>query len=306
MKRFYLAFPLIGILFGSPSSAAPRLQYTPPGSFLKYRAATVNELVYQANTVKDVRLKYARHFGVAPERVPPYFRTLKLTALKSPTRLQSWHYDKAGRYRSNTVSLPKGTLVFAGMDGKPVLSWSCGNPLSKPNVELALKQYEETRKKPAVVAAKTAEKPAVVAVRPESKTDEPIETKVLADTPEIVMAPPAELPAVDPAALATLPEVAAPPLPAPQVVAQLPDIVAAPAAAAAAEAATGAVSSGLGALPYLGGLAGLVGGIMLAGGGGDDAPPSPIPPVAVPEPSSAAALAAGLVGLLVMRRRRTA
>jgi hypothetical protein len=305
VKRISLAIPLLGIILAQPAAAAPRLNYTPQGSFLNYRAATVNELVYQASRSAEVRARYARHFGVKPDRIPPYLRTLKLTALKSPARLQSWHYDKNGKYQTRTENFPKGTLVFAGMDGKPVLSWSCGNPLSRPNVELALKQYDAATKKSAAVVAKTAAQPAVVAAKPETEPTQPIETKVLANEPEIVTAPPVEIASDPTATVAEATEAAALPLPEPLVVAQLPDIIAVPAAVAATASTTG-ISGGLGALPYLGGLAGIVGGIMLAGGGSSDGPPPPSPPVTIPEPSAVAALAAGLIGLAGMFGRRAA
>lgn len=276
---------------GAPASP----HYTPPGSFLKYRAATVNELVYQTNQYSDVRLKYARHFGVNPQKVPAYFRTLDLIALKKPARLKTWFYDKNNKCRSRMETLPKGSLVFASSDGKPVLSWSCGNPLSKPNVELALKQYEKT--KAAALTAKTKAKPIIVAQKPQTLAEPPVEVKVLADAPEVISAPEkATESLLTPAEQTALPA----PLPAPQVVAQLPDLVAAP---AAAEVLTQTVSHGFNALPYLGGLAGVVGGLVAARGGGDSQAPVVVP---IPEPSSAFALAAGLAGLAGIRRKRGA
>lgn len=251
MRKAFLPLLVLCMLPAYSAIAAPKLHPCPPGSYLRYRAATVNELVYQVSRDNNVRTRYARHFGVSPTQLTAYLRTLKLTSLKSSRLVQSWYMDKNGRSRVKSKRLPKGELVFVAGDGQPVISWSCGNPIGKPTVT----------------------KKAV----PKQVAQAPVETQVLPAVPEVITAP---VEAVLPAPLEIVEQVA-------------PMVAAAPNAVAAIMESN---ASGLGALPYLGGLAGLVGGIVALDTSHDEI---------VPEPSSAVALAVGVFGLGgVVRRRR--
>jgi hypothetical protein len=113
---------------------------------------------------------------------------------------------------------------------------------------------------------------------PKQVAQAPVETQVLPALPETITAP---VEAVLPAPLEIVENVA-------------PMVAAAPNAVAAVMESN---ASGLGALPYLGGLAGLIGGIVAI----DTRQGNDI----VPEPSSAAALAVGMFGLVGVIRRRT-
>ena len=140
MRRVPIA--LLAVVFVlAIASAAPATERTPAGSFLKFRATNVNQLANEIAKDTTARVRYAQHFGVSPDEVGKYFtKNLKLTTLKSPMKVQTWYVGKQGHVYKKTKLYPKGTLVFASSDGKPLLAWSCGNPLS---ASLPLKLKEE-------------------------------------------------------------------------------------------------------------------------------------------------------------------
>jgi hypothetical protein len=177
---------------------APKLmaeERTPPGSFLKYRATSIDELASQVARNTAVRIRFAEHFGVSPDQVADYFaKNLTLISLKKPLKTTAWYIGKRGQVYKKTKLLAKGSLVFATKDGKPVLVWSCGNPL-RANLPLKI----ETASGPSVAAA-----PTQVAAAP-------VEVKVLA-TPIETVAVAAVTAAPAPAAVALTPIAAPPPL----------------------------------------------------------------------------------------------
>ena len=177
-----------------------------------------------------VRSRYLAHFGVSAAELDAYFAdNLTQVVLKQPLSARNWYIDKAGKIAVKTKLLPKGTMVFATKDGKPLLVGSCGNPLRS--------------KLPSVV------------VKTMAKSETPPETKVLANPVEtistaVVTAPPA------PAVVSIL-SVEAPP------------VLASVAALAISMPPVIATSSSFGAgwLGALGAIGGIAGG--LRGGGGD-------------------------------------
>lgn len=163
MRRVPIA--LLAVMFVlAIASAALAAERTPPGSFLKFRATSVDQLASQVAQNTAARVRYAQHFGVSPDGVAKYFaENLKLTTLKSPLKAQTWYVGRQGGIYKRTKVYPKGTLVFASADGKPVLAWSCGNPLS------------------ASLPPKSKEAPVVA-------SSGPVETKVMANPIETITA----------------------------------------------------------------------------------------------------------------------
>jgi len=218
-----------------PPALALALERTPPGSYLVYRVATVDELRDQVAKNPVVRSRYMTHFGVSAAELDASFaNNLTIVTLKQPLRAHSWYIDDAGKILLKTKFLPKGTMVFATKDGKPLLIASCGNPLM-------------------------SQLPAEV-VKTMAQSETPPDTKVLASPMEtissaLVTAPPAlevlsVLPVEAPPVLASI---AAPAV-------SLPPFI------------TSSSSLGAGWLGLLGAIGALAGGAGGGGGGGGVVP----------------------------------
>lgn len=266
---------------------------TPPGSFLRYRATSVKELNEQLAKDKTVRARYTRHFGLPAEQISAFFSdNLKLVTLKSPLKVQMWYVGKDDKIHKKSKLLPKGTAVFATADGRPVLSWSCGNPVRS---DLPIAQAKKPTQQP--VAAATASAQESVQASSEVTTPQPEETATVVqpDPDTLVAANPIDTIAA--AAITSVPmtaTAAAIPVTAPVVV----EAAAVPAIAVPPVVAAG-TKLGLGWLGALGGAAGVA--AIVSGGGGSE--PGPPPPV-VPEPSTMAALATGLFGTMSLGLRQ--
>ena len=198
MKRVPIA--LLAVMFVlAIASAAIAAERTPAGSFVKFRATSVTQLANQVANDTTARVRYAQHFGVSPDEVGKYFtENLKLTTLKAPMKVQTWYVGRQGRIYKKTKLYPKGTPVFASNDGKPLLAWSCGNPLS---ASLPLKLQEEP-----VVASSGAVETKVLANPVETITAAAVTSPPLIEA--VAIAPVAAAPPID--ALA-MPPIAVPP-----------------------------------------------------------------------------------------------
>lgn len=285
MKHVPITLALAVAMLAAVTTCAHALERTPPGSFLKYRATSVAELTGQLSKQPDTLALYSRHFGVSGQELTAYFvNNLKLVSLKSPLKVQMWYIGKDGKAHVKSKLLPKGTTVFATQDNKPVLSWSCGNPVRTklPIVEAAKKPDNAIA--PVVDAASDEVIPSAVAQQDEPATttqpDNNTDTLVAANPLEVVTT--AAIVAPPTAAVA-----AAVPITVPTVV----DAAAVPAVAMPPVISAGG-GFGLGWLGALGGLAGLA--VGLGGGGGSTPPPTPAP---VPEPSTILAMAMGVAGI---------
>lgn len=116
------------------AATAPKMERTPAGSYLVYRATTVSQLRQQLATNKVVQARYSSHFGLSPQELDQFIENnLQLVALKSPLLAETYYINRSGKPVARKKILPTGTMVFATADGQPVLSWSCGNPL-RPNL----------------------------------------------------------------------------------------------------------------------------------------------------------------------------
>ncbi len=140
-------------------AGAAYAERTPPGSFVKYRVATVKALAQQIRQDPVARKRFAQHFKIPEALVADRFeKSLKMVTTKKPIRTTMWYVTKANTVQKKTKLLPKGTVVFADKLGKPILAWSCGNPmvprLTAPNApnkvvttppdEEIVKPYTET------------------------------------------------------------------------------------------------------------------------------------------------------------------
>jgi len=296
-RRWTTILTVLVAAYAGSVYAAPR---TSPGSFLKYRANSVVELVRQVRSDRSIAAAYARHFGVKQSEIADYFaRNLILTSLKKAQTVTVYFHGNQGKVIHRRRLLPAGTRVFATQSGKLILDWRCGNPLStslppEPEDMQALKPGKQTKaptKQPEKPAAPTPQVEQPPVVPPEAPTPtavvqpEPV-TQVLAEPPIEITT----LPEVVPAVAATEPVVTAV-TPPPAVVSTTPTAV-----------PPIPTSHGGGGwwIPIL-----IGGGIAVAGGGGGEgAPPPPEPPV--PEPSAAASLAAAMAGMgwAALRQRR--
>lgn len=262
----------IVVLTAALVTAACSAERTPPGSYLVYRVSTVSELRSEIAKNSLVRARYAKHFGVSPSELNAFFATeVQLVALKSPVRTQCWYVNKSGGLSAKSKLLPTGTMVFATRDGQPLLSWSCGNPLSAKLPQKKMAKAQQKLAKP--------------------------ETKVMASTNEVVngQPKPVETKVANSLEVITNAAITAPPAPA---VVSIAPVEAAPALATIAAPAVSvapaiAAASGLG-FGWLGAL-GAAGGAAAAlsnGGGGHRSP-------VVPEPSSFVLVATALCGMPV-------
>ena len=257
----------LSILLSIPTQAAWNM---PPGAFLKDRAATVGDLTKQISNNSTVRMRYARHFKIAPSEIAERFNSeLKLVSLKNPLRTMMWYIDKNGKVYKKGKLLPKGTMVFATKNGKPVLAWACGNPMSA-NL-------------PAKVLDKTAVKASTETIAAKAPPVESVETKVLAGPVEIIAAAAiTAMPSIITEAVVVEPISAIPMIGSPTLSA-LPPII-----------------SGGSSLGWIGALGGLLGGAaaVASAGGGEKSN------TVVPEPSSFAAMATALSAFCIVKRNR--
>jgi hypothetical protein len=77
-------------------------------------------------------VRYTQHYGLSAEKLVQYFKeNLRLTTVKSPTKVTTYYVTKKGSILSKRKLLPVGTKIFASTDGMPLLEWRCGNPLTK-------------------------------------------------------------------------------------------------------------------------------------------------------------------------------
>jgi len=192
--KITLVLGVLTVLACSLANAAAQ-QRTPPGSFLRYRATTVEELTNQVTRDPVVRARFAKHFKTNPDTLAADIANeIKLVTLKDPVRVTSYYISKSGRISSKQKVLPRGTLVFADSTGKPIIAWSCGNPLSTALPRRVVKQPAQP-----VEEAKPMVEEIAPAVAPPAPAPE------VAVVPEEVFAPIAEPLAVAPAAAEVIP-----------------------------------------------------------------------------------------------------
>lgn len=280
-KIAIVTFVLPFLAFICQAGVQAKSAATPPGSFVRHRVVSVAQLSQHVRKDAVVLRRYAKHFGIPAGEVADYFaKNLKLVSLKKPLRATVWYVDKRGLIHTKTKLLPKGTAVFVDKTGKPVLAWSCGNPLVKK------------------LAKPVAEKEDVKAAPLETTGVEPVE-EVLSPPPgiespttleELVKAAPIETVGVPP--IAILPEMT-PAIPI-SLVEQLPTIV----FGGGTSPFLGAALVITGSVPVIGSITG--GGGTRKGGGGETLVPEPATMLGFGLPM----LMTGMRSLGILRKRR--
>lgn len=120
------------LLSGSPVLATFPQQQVRPGRdrFNNTPSLTTDALVETLKTDKTFRVNLARHFGIPEERLIEFVQdALVPQVLDRETRVLNYGVTKAGKIYGKTITLKKGTQVWATREGKPILKWDCSNPL---------------------------------------------------------------------------------------------------------------------------------------------------------------------------------
>lgn len=202
-----VAFAIAVAVFATGASAASRAA---PGAFILEKVDSVQALVKQISSNKNVAALYVKHYGMSEGKIVSYFEeNLRLTTLKAPLKVTAYYVTKSGKIQSKPKLLPVGTKVFSTPSGEPVLEWRCGNPISKYLPHVA----KPTPPKPPVdtTLVPVVEEPATLVA-----SNPPIEIGVLPDAmissvqPAPVLIPPAA--AIEPVAeVIAAPSIIAPP-----------------------------------------------------------------------------------------------
>jgi hypothetical protein len=98
--------------------------------FLSDPVLTTEALVEALKTQPAFRRNIAKHFNLPEDRVVEFVEdALVPYILPTDTSVMNYGVTKSGLIYSKKMSLKKGTRVWATRDGKPILKWSCSNPL---------------------------------------------------------------------------------------------------------------------------------------------------------------------------------
>ncbi len=134
------------------------LKHTIKGSFLSQQVGTVNDLVYEINNNSKVRARYARQYHMPITQVAKYFKqNLHIAQISSRYDTTDYYVRSNGTIYSHRKTLRAGSKVFALSNGRPVLQWSCGNPLSAalPDVQVKPSKIAKLPAKKRVEVAST-------------------------------------------------------------------------------------------------------------------------------------------------------
>ncbi|MCE5315322.1 MAG: DUF6777 domain-containing protein [Armatimonadota bacterium] len=147
---------LVALGLAAISSASFAAKRADPGSYLVYKADSVDAFVDQLQANKIVAGRYARHYGMSPEKLIEYFRdNLQIKTLDKPYRTTVYFISRGNVAKHKQRVLRAGSRVFVGPDGLPLLEWRCGNPLGnklpKPVIETSSSNNAEWAVAPAPV-----------------------------------------------------------------------------------------------------------------------------------------------------------
>lgn len=130
IKRTIITALVATILAAGLSISANAATRTDPGSFLVYKAESVDSFVTQIMSNKTVAARYARHYGISPEKLGKYFReNICIKTLDKPYMTTVYFISKGNIIKQKQRVLKAGSRVFIGPNGLPLLEWRCGNPL---------------------------------------------------------------------------------------------------------------------------------------------------------------------------------
>ncbi len=127
----FTVLAVIALVCCAPS-AADHQKPARPGSFVRYSAQTVDDLVSQIENNPVVAKRYAEHFGTSPENLARYFReNLKVITLKTPVKVRTYFISKNNKIASKQRVLPAGRRVYVTLAGELLIETDCGNPVTK-------------------------------------------------------------------------------------------------------------------------------------------------------------------------------
>lgn len=101
------------------------------GSFLNHVAVNLKEVVGQVKGDPVVADRLMRHFHMSKTELVAYLGTLHMAKLEKDGAYWVYNVHDDGVIRARVFSLAKGTLVYSGPDGKPVLRHKCANPMTR-------------------------------------------------------------------------------------------------------------------------------------------------------------------------------
>lgn len=112
------------------AAKSKRHRPAPPLSYLKENSYSLEDLIRQVESDRQLQLRYANHFHITPEQVIPYFREHLVESYVPKTqRFTVWMKRKDGSTFWRYQTFHAGERVLALKNGMPVLKWACGNPL---------------------------------------------------------------------------------------------------------------------------------------------------------------------------------
>ena len=203
-----VALMVAAVLIAVQAGAA-RSERTPPGSFVKYKVFSVQQLVDEVSRDKYAASLFAKHFGVSTAEVEEYFRqNLRLAKLTKPMPVMVYGVTKTGMIVGKQRGLPKGAYVFLAPNGQAVLKAPCANPVRKtlPEATVAAKLPSEIQPE---VVAKVLASPTEVLTPATETIVPPVPSPVELDASVLVEEIPSSNPVIVPpsliSALAILP-----------------------------------------------------------------------------------------------------
>lgn len=116
----------------------------PPLSFLRENSYSLKDVIEQIRGDRQLLLRFANHFHIAPERVIPYFeQNLVESYVPETKRYTVWMKRKDGSTFWAYQTFRKGERVLSLRNGEPVLKWACGNPLMTKLPEIQKRKVVE-------------------------------------------------------------------------------------------------------------------------------------------------------------------
>ena len=152
MKRgIALATVVAGIVtFGSIVLADKHHYPNSPDSFLRYQVDSTSELVEALRADRQLRERYARHFGIPENHVIDFVKSALVPyRLPADRIVTSYGVTRTGLIYGVRTRMHKGDKVWANRSGVPILKWLCANPLTKtlPGTKLAKARQAKVKPK---------------------------------------------------------------------------------------------------------------------------------------------------------------
>lgn len=127
MKAVFRFGAMIGVF--AALTAMSMAQHPGRNSFLNESVHTTDQLIAEVKADPNIRDSYERHFQMSEDQLYTYLRTLHPMRLQHDDIFTIYSIPPGGELKAHTQRLHKGELVFADMNGNPILRARCGNPL---------------------------------------------------------------------------------------------------------------------------------------------------------------------------------